>query len=150
MLPPIPCGGLSPASISEHGYCRTKNRERSFYLEARQSPFPSDRGQRNPRSVFSRPRISGSLALISSNMSFSSHICIGSSTSISILSNALLRVFPWASFFSDFVPPPPRDWWSKKFSAFRFGSSKRSTWPKQIPSKCFLTRSAVTYFSIIS
>ncbi len=68
-------------------------------------------------------------------------IVIVSSTSMVMRSIALERVFPCASFFSETVPPPPRLLWSRKLSASRLGSSNRSTGPKQMPSKCFLTAS---------
>ena len=53
-------------------------------------------------------------------------------------------VLPWASVTSDAVPPPPSESCSRKLSASRFGTSKRSTSPWQIAAKCALTRSAVT------
>src|SRR5690606_29315818 len=46
-----------------------------------------------------------------------------SGTSISMRSMAVERVFPCASVFSETVPPPPSELWSRKLSACRLGSS---------------------------
>src|SRR6185503_7025816 len=67
-----------------------------------------------------------------------------SATSISIRKSAVEKVFPCASVISESVPPPPRLSCRRKLSAPRFGNSKRSTSPLQIPRKCSFTRDAVT------
>src|SRR5690606_3100596 len=72
----------------------------------------------------------------------------GSSTSSS--SRPWPWTFPWASVTSDAVPPPPSESWSRKLSASRLGTSKRSTSPLQIAAKCAFTRSAVTSRAITS
>src|SRR5205085_287620 len=46
-----------------------------------------------------------------------------------IRSSAVEKTFPCASVFSDCVPPPSNAPCSRKFSAWRFGNSKRSTSP---------------------
>jgi hypothetical protein len=56
-----------------------------------------------------------------------------SGTSTSSRSIAVESVLPCASVFSDTVPPPPSALCSRKLSASRFGSSKRSTSPWQMP-----------------
>src|SRR6267142_3265698 len=67
-----------------------------------------------------------------------------SGISISILNNAVEKVFPCASVIKDNVPPPPRLSCKRKFNAPRFGNSNLSTSPLHMPLKCCLTRSAVT------
>src|SRR6266568_7130731 len=64
--------------------------------------------------------------------------------SISILRNADDSDFPKASLLSDRDAPPFSAPCSTNFSASTLGTSKRSTLPVTIPSKCCLTRSAVT------
>src|SRR6266850_5249568 len=64
-----------------------------------------------------------------------------SGISISILNNAVEKVFPCASVIKDNVPPPPRLSCKRKFNAPRFGNSNLSTSPLQMPLKCCLTRS---------
>src|SRR4029453_2093979 len=49
---------------------------------------------------------------------------------------------PCASVIRLAVPPPPSESWSRKLSARRRGTSKRSTSPRQNPAKCWLTRPA--------
>ncbi len=73
------------------------------------------------------------------------HTAISSGISISIRRRAVLKVLPWASCFKVMVPPPPSASCSKKFKAPKLGNSNRSTFPLQIPAKCSLTRSAVTF-----
>src|SRR3954469_6954486 len=67
-----------------------------------------------------------------------------SGTSIIIRNSAVEYTLPCASVLSDNVPPPSSAPCSRKLSAFRFGSSKRSTSPSIIPRKCSATRSTVT------
>src|SRR5690606_21132491 len=78
------------------------------------------------------------------------HGSSSSGTSISIASSPWPCVLPWASVSSDAVPPPPSESWSRKLSASRFGTSKRSTAPRQTSRKCSRTRSAVTSRRITS
>src|ERR1700737_3548972 len=59
----------------------------------------------------------------------------GSGTSMTIRSNAVENTFPCASVLRERVPPPASAPCSRKLSAFRFGSSKRSTSPSIMPRK---------------
>src|SRR6185503_12523799 len=56
-------------------------------------------------------------------------------TSIVIRSSAVENTFPCASVLSEIVPPPSSAPCSRKFSAWRLGSSKRSTGPLIMPLK---------------
>ena len=60
--------------------------------------------------------------------------------SISIANSAAPKVLPWASVRSETVPPPPRARCSRKLSAPRLGSSKRSTGPSTSPAEVPLRR----------
>ncbi len=64
--------------------------------------------------------------------------------SISMRNSAAPSVLPCASMRNDNVPPPPNASCIRKFSAPRFGSSKRSTLPLTISPKNAFTRSGVT------
>src|SRR5205807_3207149 len=68
-------------------------------------------------------------------------------TSIAIRSRAVEKTLPWASVLREIVPPPSSAPCSRKFRAWRFGSSKRSTGPLITPLKCRATRAAVTCFT---
>src|SRR5690606_34055189 len=67
-----------------------------------------------------------------------------SGTSPSMRSSAVENVLPCASVISETVPPPSSASCNRKFSAYRLGSSYRSTSPFTIEPKCCFTRSAVT------
>src|SRR5688572_16499113 len=71
-----------------------------------------------------------------------------SGTSRVIRRRAVENTLPCASVFSESVPPPSSAPWRRKFSAFRLGSSKRTTGPSISPSKWRATASRVTCFSI--
>src|SRR5205807_9390320 len=60
------------------------------------------------------------------------------------LRSAVENTFPWASVLSEMVPPPSSAPCSRKFRAWRLGSSYRSTGPEIMPLKCRATRAAVT------
>src|SRR2546425_7313646 len=68
-------------------------------------------------------------------------------TSISMRRSAVEKTLPCASVFREIVPPPSSAPCSRKFSAERLGSSKRSTLPVIMPLKCRATRAAVTCFT---
>src|SRR5437870_4349509 len=63
--------------------------------------------------------------------------------------SAVENTFPWASVLSEMVPPPSSAPCSRKFRAWRLGSSYRSTGPEIMPLKCRATRAAVTCFTRI-
>src|SRR6185437_473361 len=68
-------------------------------------------------------------------------------TLICMRSRAVENTFPCASVLSEMVPPPSSAPCNRKLSAFRFGSSKRSTDPVITPLKWRRTRAAVTSFT---
>src|SRR5438445_159781 len=63
--------------------------------------------------------------------------------------SAVENTFPWASVLSEMVPPPSSAPCSRKFRAWRLGSSYRSTGPEIMPLKCRATHAAVTCFTRI-
>src|SRR5687767_11762493 len=67
-----------------------------------------------------------------------------SGTSRVILNSAVEKTLPCASVLSESVPPPSSAPCRRKLSAFRFGSSNRTTGPSIAPAKWAATRSFVT------
>src|SRR5256885_7331497 len=75
------------------------------------------------------------------------HAVVHRGASTVIRNRAVENTFPCASVFSEMVPPPSSAPCSRKLSAYRLGSSKRSTGPEITPLKCRATRAAVTCFT---